>query len=420
MADDLTRLHRFIVENFSLDELRTLCFDLKVNYDDLAGEALSGKARELIFRLERKHRLDDLLAHLQEARPEAFAMANLDIASAKPPSIVPERKIEHRRRNVAQSPGRRPPVWMWIFGGVLALILVGGMFLEMQFGLLSRVSPTDTHAPLPAATSVEMPPIATTLTATLMLAATSTPTVTPTPTPEPGTTRVREKDGAVMVYVPAGKFLMGSEEDPNAQEVSLKAFWIDRTEVTNTQYGQCVDAHACTQTPLKDCQSLTYDNYYDDPRFDDYPVVCVTWHQAREYAKWVGGRLPTEAEWEYATRGPGGFIYPWGNSPPNDSLLNYNGNVGDATKVGSYPEGKSWCGALDMAGNVWEWTQSLYDRYPYDPTDGRENLGTEGTRVIRGGAFDLGWRTARCTFRSWHNPRDSWNHLGFRVVTASR
>ena len=116
-------------------------------------------------------------------------------------------------------------------------------------------------------------------------------------------------------------------------------------------------------------------------------MINVTWHQAREYAEWVGGRLPTEAEWEYACRGPGESIYPWGNRSPDDTLLNYDNNVGDTTEVGSYPEGKSWCGALDLSGNVWEWTQSLYKDYPYDPADGREDLSDDGVRVVRGGSF---------------------------------
>jgi formylglycine-generating enzyme required for sulfatase activity len=98
--------------------------------------------------------------------------------------------------------------------------------------------------------------------------------------------------------------------------------------------------------------SRTRDNYYDNSQFDDYPVIWVDWHDAVTYCQWVGGRLPTEAEWEYAARGPDGHIYPWGNDPPDDGLVNYNQNVGNTTEVGSYPDGASWVGALDMAGNV--------------------------------------------------------------------
>jgi formylglycine-generating enzyme required for sulfatase activity len=229
----------------------------------------------------------------------------------------------------------------------------------------------------------------------------------------------------VMVYVPAGEFWMGSDEnDPKARSlesprhtVRVGAFWIDRTEVTNAQYRQCVDAGVCG--PPQKTSSLSRVRYYKDPEYDDHPVVNVTWHQARAYAGWVGGRLPTEAEWEYAARGPEGSTYPWGEREPNEGLLNYNLDVDDTTPVGSYPEGASWCGALDMSGNVWEWTSSLFQPYPYDAADGREDLGTEGRRVLRGGAFVGDARHVRCAVRALPAP-GYWDWLGgFRVVLAS-
>jgi formylglycine-generating enzyme required for sulfatase activity len=252
----------------------------------------------------------------------------------------------------------------------------------------------------------------------------------------PALTRVRKKDGAVMVYVPAGEFWMGSDDsDPVARSdekprhrVPVDAFWIDRTEVTNTQYRKCVDAGACS--PPSRSRSLTRDSYYDNPEFDDYPVIFVSWDHARKYAEWVGGRLPTEAEWEYAARGPDGYIYPWGNDAPNDSLLNYAENMGNTTEVRSYPDGASWCGALDMAGNVWEWTSSLWGKdrskpefkYPYDPTDGRENLdaGDDVYRVVRGGSFEAPLVSARCSIRNRIYPRESIEDLGFRVYVVAQ
>ena len=193
---------------------------------------------------------------------------------------------------------------------------------------------------------------------------------------------------------------------------------MDQTEVTNTQYKKCVDAGPCS--PPSSSTSHSRDSYYNNPEYDDYPVIYVTWHQAQEYAEWVGGRLPTEAEWEYAARGPDGNIYPWGNGAPDGSLLNYDGNVGDTTTVVSYPDGASWCGALDMAGNVWEWTSSLYEPYPYDSTDGRENLDAAGWRVVRGGSWRNGRDDARCACRYDGHPDYSWNIDGFRVCVESR
>jgi formylglycine-generating enzyme required for sulfatase activity/energy-coupling factor transporter ATP-binding protein EcfA2 len=212
-------------------------------------------------------------------------------------------------------------------------------------------------------------------------------------TPEAGATRVRDKDGMVMVYVPAGIYRMGSDEgDSWAQndkkprhQVFVDAFWIDRTEVTNAQYRQCESAGACS--PPEEASSETRESYYGNPEYDAYPVIRVSWHQARAYAEWAGGRLPTEDEWEYACRGPEGRIYPWENAVPGESLLNYNANVGDTTPVGSYPEGASWCGVLDMGGNVEEWMSSLKMPYPYDGEDGREDLEAGGARVSRGGSF---------------------------------
>jgi formylglycine-generating enzyme required for sulfatase activity len=289
-------------------------------------------------------------------------------------------------------------IWKWVLVGALVVTLLGG---GVWIG--SLIPPRS------------MPTEATT---TLTPETTSTPTAT--------STRIREKDGAVMVYVPAGVFWMGSSDvDPDADDdekpqhqVYVDAFWIDKTEVTNAQYKRCVDEGVCS--PPAETGSYTRGAYYGNPEFGDYPVINVTWYQAREYAEWVGGRLPTEAEWEYATRGPNGYVYPWGNDPPDDSLLNYNDSVGDTTAVGSYPDGASWCRALDMVGNVWEWTGSQYTPYPYDATDGREDLEVSGDTlgVIRGGSFQHPQDIIRCAYRYEILPSYSWVTIGFRVCVA--
>ena len=248
-------------------------------------------------------------------------------------------------------------IWMRT-GGILGLVLLGGSILVLRVAGQWPFHSAVTHKP-PSRASL-------------------------------GATWARKEDGAVMVYVPAGEFWMGSDEgdidEKPRHRVYVDAFWIDRTEVTNAQYRKCVEEGTCS-APSK-LSSYTRDSYYNNPAFDDYPVVWVSWAQARQYAAWVGGRLPTEAEWEHAARGPNVYAYPWGNSKPNDSRLNYDGLVGDTTAVGSYSDGASWwCGALDMAGNVWEWTQSLYRTYPYDAKDGREDLDSVDARVLRGGSF---------------------------------
>ena len=179
-------------------------------------------------------------------------------------------------------------------------------------------------------------------------------------------------DTSEMVYVPAGTFVMGADtenlqamswEKP-AHEVTLDAFWIDKHEVTNGQFARCVASGYCVQP--RSTASKTRPQYYGNVDFADYPVIYVDWNQAYYYCAWVGKRLPTEAEWEKAARGTDSNRYPWGNEEDSAELMN-SGHLqdGDTEKVGSYPDGSSPYGALDMAGNVWEWTSDLFDRNAY-------------------------------------------------------
>jgi formylglycine-generating enzyme required for sulfatase activity len=227
--------------------------------------------------------------------------------------------------------------------------------------------------------------------------------------PTIGSTLVREKDGMEMVYVPGGTFqmgstdaevdtaleqceiLFGSEECPRwmfeaespRHSVTLDSFWIDSTEVTEGQYAGCVAAGVCSP---------------HSSQYNDYPVVFVNWYEARTYCHWARGRLPTEAEWEYAARGPDSLTYPWGNNAPADTLLNYELNVGDTTQVGSYPDGSSWVGAMDMAGNVQEWVNDWYDSGYYAISPALNPKGPEAgdTKVLRG----VSWCTGCSLFGS--------------------
>ena len=144
------------------------------------------------------------------------------------------------------------------------------------------------------------------------------------------------------------------------------------------------------------------------------------------FCRWAGVRLPSEAEWEKAARGTDGRLWPWGDREQDERLCNFNMNVGDTTPVGRYPDGASLYGMLDMAGNVWEWTRSLWGkdvqkpdyRYPYDPNDGREDPNAPDTvlRVLRGGSFWTGARYVRCAVRGRLSP-DNRGDFGFRVVS---
>jgi formylglycine-generating enzyme required for sulfatase activity len=237
------------------------------------------------------------------------------------------------------------------------------------------------------------------------------PTYIPPINPIVGSTWTQTIDGMILLYVPAGEFTMGSNDNLDQQpihQVDLNAFWIDQTEVTNKMYGKCVDAGKCDlpNFPL----------HYYDSSYGNHPVVFVSWNDAFAYCFWANRRLPTEAEWEKAARGTESFIYPWGNESPNSTLLNYNRNVGSTTEVGKYPDGVSVYGALDMAGNVWEWVSSLHKPYPYDASDGRENMDSLEDRVHRGGSWNLSGGSS--TYRSSGSPTFSVNVIGFRCARS--
>ncbi len=242
--------------------------------------------------------------------------------------------------------------------------------------------------------------------------------------PEVGSTLVMEKDGMTLVYVPAGEFLMGSSaSDPaaNANEkpqhsVYLDAFWIDRTEVTNAMYRQCVQAGKCPE-PLH-ASSYARQDYYGNSVFDNFPVVYVSWYNAQSYCAWAGRRLPSEAEWEKAARGTDAFVYPWGDTPPSATLANSGRVVIDTTAVGSYPAGASPYGALDMAGNVWEWVNDFYSETYYSVTPLRNPTGpATGTQhVTRGGGWDYAPSLVRTAVRIPLVPDYRYAYDGFRCA----
>lgn len=263
-----------------------------------------------------------------------------------------------------------------------------------------------------------------------------TETIIPTPTLGIGSTIINEKDGATLVYVPEGEFTMGSD-DGEANEkpvhiVYLDAFWIDQTEVTNKQYQACVGEGVC-EPPSSITSALQQPNcfggsciypfdYYGIPEFDDYPVIYVNWNQANAYCAWAGRKLPTEAQWEKAARGPNASIYPWGNFEPSGSLLNYNSIVGDTTKVGSYKSGQSIYGAYDMAGNVWEWINDWYSGSYYQNLPSQNPLGPDSGdgKVLRGRSLgSYGGYSVRSSYRYWSYPTDSrQGDVGFRCAIS--
>jgi len=283
---------------------------------------------------------------------------------------------------------------------------------------------------------------------------TETPSLTLTPTPSTGvgSTLVSPKDGMVMVYVPEGEFMMGGRSDDRLTEddefpqhaVFIDAIWIDQTEVTNEKFSTFISATgyqtdaerlgwAWNWNPggSEKLEGATWKHPFGPSSsvsgMSNHPVVNVSWKDAYAYCQWAGRKLPSEAEWEKAARwnpATGAVhIYPWGDSPPNASLVNYENLHGNTTAVGDFPEGSSPVGALDMAGNVGEWVHDFYNNIYYRSASYFNPLGpTEGElyKGLRGGGYKKGLDDIRTSYRSWGIISNGYSVDGFRCVLSAR
>ncbi len=230
---------------------------------------------------------------------------------------------------------------------------------------------------------------------------------------------------ADMVRVAAGAFKRGSpagvglEDERPQREINLATFDIDRTEVTAAAYKKCVAAGQCTAPA---CESDKSDNPETRP---NHPVVCVPWAHAKKYCEWAGKRLPTEAEWEKAARGTDGRRYPWGSDEPSCKLANYSGcSLSGKTKstraVGSLPGGASPYGALDMAGNVWEWVADWHhaEYYAICLADNPPGPHSGKYKVVRGGAYSYSDESLETHGRTYDKPTVTYEHVGFRCARS--
>jgi len=294
--------------------------------------------------------------------------------------------------------------------------------------------------------------------------------------PAPIDTQVRSTDGMVMVYVPAGEFEMGNtgiqwiwggslkdgdldlqvftDEQPG-HTVHLDAFWIDQTEVTVAMFRIFAEAtgyettaeredwgNPWTEGPMEEEWPKVPGADWRHPRGpessaeDDHPVVQVSWEDAAAYCEWAGGHLPTEAQWEKAARGTDGRMWPWGNAYEGargsfcDAQCpierwkqdSFDDGYPFTAPVGSFPSGASPYGALDMAGNVWEWVADWYDEDYYGDSPAQNPLGPEsGTdRAMRGGAWYDNESWVRCTVRHQNPPWSRCDDVGFRCAIPAQ
>jgi formylglycine-generating enzyme required for sulfatase activity len=254
------------------------------------------------------------------------------------------------------------------------------------------------------------------------------------------TTRLSATDGKTMVLVPAGEFQMGTSDSQLAMlqkdwglnpgvvanetptfQLSLPDFYIDQTPVTNAEYKKFVDANPKQVVPFVDENVVAAFNWEKTTRSfpaarGNYPVVLVTWHDAVAYCQWAGKRLPTEAEWEKAARGTDARLWPWGNQWDTTKANSKEQQNADLAPVGQFTAGASPYGALDMVGNIWQWTSSLDKAYPYVATDGREDANAAGLRITRGGSWGFGASVDRTSLRNRFAPANVSASIGFRCA----
>jgi formylglycine-generating enzyme required for sulfatase activity len=277
------------------------------------------------------------------------------------------------------------------------------------------------------------------------------PSLAPTPVASDGQTAGQARTdtfGIEQVWVPAGTFTMGTDakaiaaleaqsppdwvtpEFPSEQPAHMvtltKGYWIDKDEVTNAAFAAFVDAGGYTNPALWSADGWTWLGGKDAARLPlhcqgdvpEHPRMCLTWFEAEAYATWRGGRLPTEAEWEFAARGPESKVYPWGDTFDRDRANVLNGI--SPKPVGSYPTGASWVGANDMAGNAMEWVSDWLgvDYYATSPNTDPTGPATGTIKVEKGGWWGSNEFVARSAYRHYEDPPTYGDkHIGFRVAS---
>ena len=373
--------------------LKVLAYDSANRYADMHSfvdeleDLLAG--RKVFASTIKKKQLREQMSSAVEQQPILnFSGQNLPPSSGDEPYASSSGYVRKRKRWTV------PAFLLSVFGGViLGVGTVSGWVLYTNPGVIPiiiGITPTASVTPSPT-----MIPPSSTATSTMFLPIetaqpTKEPTATLTPTATPLPEEIEDDNGVLMRLVPASGFTMGSDYGDEASsrpahEVYLDAFYIDKFEVSNEQYADCVNASGCRRPHRSG--SINRSTYFNDPRYANYPVLYLDWGMAKTYCAWRDARLPTEAEWEKAARGTDRRVYPWKSQERSCYFANFSGCVGDTTSVDNYPQGQSPYGVYNLTGNVWEWTSSLFRSYPYVFDDGRENPAAIGKRVARGGSW---------------------------------
>ena len=398
---------------------------------------------------DRYQKVDDFVSDLRKARIKPLSNSTEEKPILQPEALVNgNSKINYTSQNLeeqnqTQTFGKRnednfisiPKSRSGFFYLVLSLLLISVMYGFYQLGRsatrptllnppprVSEIIVTPTNAP-GLAVVTESPAPTETVNPTETAIPTETQSPTETSVPALGSSKVRVKDGAEMLYIPEGEFEMGSnsgqEDEKPVRNIYLDGYWIDKFEVTNGLYQKCVNEGVCKEPSQFD--SNTRNSYYKNPIYNNYPVIFVDWNQANTYCQWAGGDLPTEAQWEKAARGTNGSEFPWGNARPNRPFSNLvDPYMRDTSEVGFYPEGASFYGVMDMAGNAWEWVADWYKAY-YDPDVTENPQGPENGeyRVRRGGAWYSESSYLRSAYRfNYAYPNEVDRGTGFRCVVS--
>ena len=369
---------------------------------------------------------------------EAFAQGKL-----------PEVKLPSEERTATVEIRPRKNWMIWLGAGLIGLLCLaalatGGLFAVRMLGSTPGSAPTESVATPPdvGPAPVASPTFTEVAAALPIISATPEPP-TFTPTAGPGVERISSVDGMALVYVPEGEFPMGGNDRLGHAKpehtVYLDAFWIDQTEVTNSMFAHFTSQSGYVGELEKQNKVYLYAGDLNWPELpgagwrnpfgpgsslngrDNYPVIQVTWNDAVAYCQWAGRRLPTEAEWEKAARGPNGYLYPWGNTLPSSSQANYGNQVGDLVAVGSYLGNISPYGALDMAGNVYEWVADYYgyDYYASSPYSNPTGPSSGKYRVMHGGSWQMNADRLFTFERESSGPGYGNSNLGFRCATTN-